>query len=541
MLRYFKRHLVLAIVALVISILAQLTTPLVAMMEQQMIDLVTAGDLAGFRQKLLWAGAIVIATALAYFLNALTQKKFMVRFEESLRNDIYDGVMRQSHVHFQEKDTAEQMNMVEARVSTIANNFTGPVFFLLSYGAMAVVVLWLLFRSSVLLGLVSIVCAIISMLPPLAFNKRLGKQLMGKLDKQAALTKALKEALNGHEAICAFGIFAPIRRRFSTTSREKADADYEIEVTISLLENASRVMQKFTWFVAFLLAGGMAIRGDITVGTMMLFITLFGNFCSCVIMYAQMLPILLGTAPTIKQVLAVIDGKETDFTGEKAPSYENELDVQDLSFRYTEDVSVLEDLNLTIRKNEKVALIGASGCGKSTLIRLLSGSYASYSGAICYDGTELRDLDIEKLRRIVTVIHQNTFLFNDSIRFNICLGEEFSQEALDKAVHMSGVDRFLPEVPGGLDGSCGENGANLSGGQKQRIALARALIRGVHFLILDEGVSAIDVVTANEIEQELLDRKELTLLTITHRIKDGLTEQYDRVLMMENGRLKERS
>ena len=106
---------------------------------------------------------------------------------------------------------------------------------------------------------------------------------------------------------------------------------------------------------------------------------------------------------------------------------------------------------------------------------------------------------------------------------------------------MSGVDRFLPEVPGGLDGSCGENGASLSGGQKQRIALARALIRGMHFLILDEGVSAIDVATANEIEQELLDRKELTLLTITHRLKDGLTEQYNRVLMMENGKLKERS
>ena len=92
-----------------------------------------------------------------------------------------------------------------------------------------------------------------------------------------------------------------------------------------------------------------------------------------------------------------------------------------------------------------------------------------------------------------------------------------------------------------MEGQCGENGSQLSGGQRQRIALARAMIRGVQFLILDEGVSAIDVATANEIEQELLDMQDLTLLTITHRIKDGLTSQYDRVLLLENGRLAEKA
>ena len=102
------------------------------------------------------------------------------------------------------------------------------------------------------------------------------------------------------------------------------------------------------------------------------------------------------------------------------------------------------------------------------------------------------------------------------------------------------MDRFLPAIAGGLDGSCGENGAHLSGGQRQRIALARALIRGVKVLILDEGVSAIDVAAANEIEGELLDMEELTLLTITHRIRDGLVERYDRVLEMESGMLRER-
>lgn len=537
MLRYFKRNFSLCIAALSISILNQLCMPIAALMEQQMIDLITAGDLTGFQKTLFLAGGVVFATALLYFLNALTQKKFQVRFEENLRNDLFDGVMRQSHFRFNQIDTSEQMNFIKTHASTISRNLTQPVFFLISYGVMSIAALGIMLQYSPLLTLVAIGCAVFSAIPPLFFNSKLSDQLMDKLGKDGELTFALKEALNGHETITAFSALPCMRKRFAISSHALSHADYMMQVTVSLLENVARVMQKITWFLAFLLAGGMAIAGQITIGTMMMFITLFGEFNSCVTLFAQTLPILLSTRTDIKKILAIIDEKETTFTGKKAPTFETEVEVNDLSFRYSNDVPVINHLDFTIRKNEKIALIGPSGCGKSTLIKLISGTYAGYNGTICFDGTELRELDIQKLHRLVTVIHQNTFIFNDSIRFNICLGESFPEETLQQALRISGVDRFLPTIPGGLDGVCGENGSQLSGGQKQRIALARALIRGIRVLILDDGVSAIDVETANEIEQELLENESLTLLTITHRIKDGLLKQYDRVLQMREGTL----
>lgn len=537
MLRYYQKNLFLLTAAMLISILTRLLVPVTALVEKQIIDLITAGNFAAFQRFLLIACVVVIASALLCLTDALTQKKFQARCEEALRNDFYDGVMRQSVVQFGGKDTSAQMSRIKSYASMIANNLTGPVLILIGYGVMAAVVLLTMLRYSPLIALISMACAVLSTVPPLFFNRKLGENLAEKLNKDAAMTFQLKESLNGHETVTAFGAVRCVRERFFRSSRDMANADYKTQVSIALMQNVAQVAQKITWFLAFLFAGSMAARGDITLGTMMMFITLFSEFNACVTLFAQTVPILIGTRPNIREALRIIDGKADASAGKKAPSFEKNIEVIGLSFRYADDIPVLEDLDLTIRKNEKIALIGASGSGKSTLVRLLSGYHATYSGEIRYDGVELRDMNPQALPRLVTVIHQNMFIFNDSIRFNICMGEPFSDEALHSALLLSGVNRFLADVPGGLDGACGENGSLLSGGQRQRIALARALIRGVRFLIMDEGVSAIDVETANEIEQELLRHQDLTLLTITHRIKDGLIGQYDRVLTMEGGKL----
>lgn len=378
------------------------------------------------------------------------------------------------------------------------------------------------------------------MILPLRFNKKLEKQIMNKVIKNAALNVQLKEALNGHEVISSFGVLSKLRVRFIKSNTDVAEAESRMSVALSELENVGQIMNRVAWFITFLIAGTMAAYRDISVGTLVMFISLFGYFSGSMTIYAQLLPLLLSNKENIKMMLGIIDDDSAEFAGTERVSLEDVIEVRDLSFRYKEEVPVLEHLNFIVRKNEKVALIGPSGCGKSTLIKLLTGNYANYLGGIRYDGTELHDIDIEKLKEFVTVIHQNTFIFNETVRFNICLGENFSEEALTRALRLSGVDCFLSSVEGGLDGGCGENGSHFSGGQRQRIALARALIRNVKVLILDEGVSAIDVATANEIEQELLDMKDLTLLTVTHRIKDGLIGQYDRIMMMKDGMIEER-
>ncbi len=180
-----------------------------------------------------------------------------------------------------------------------------------------------------------------------------------------------------------------------------------------------------------------------------------------------------------------------------------------------------------------------SGCGKSTLIKLIAGYYSDFKGNVLYDEDKLFSVDIDKITALSSVIHQNVYMFDESILDNICLHEDYSKEELQSALSDSGLLHFIEQVPNGLEYHVGENGNNLSGGQKQRIAVARALIRKKPLLILDEGTSAIDMQTAYDIESRLLAISDLTLLTITHNMSKDILELYDEIIFMADGKIIE--
>lgn len=168
----------------------------------------------------------------------------------------------------------------------------------------------------------------------------------------------------------------------------------------------------------------------------------------------------------------------------------------------------------------------------------MNGYYAEFEGNIFYDDVDIRELDIQKLNEMSAVIHQNVYMFDESVKNNICLHKQISQLKLQKALDMSGVSLFLSEEKT-LDTPVGENGNNLSGGQRQRIAVARALVQEKSILILDEGTSAVDMQTAYDIESQLLKISDLTVITITHSLNAELLGSYDQILFMEDGIIAE--
>lgn len=534
---YYKRNLLLVIFAVVISILSQIVMPVSAVLEQKLIDFIIQCNVTDFVNIL---GCVAVVTGLSvavYYIKAMVNSRLKAHITENLRNDLYESIMRRGVALFNSQDTAEYISILENDAETVADNYSTPIWSLIGAGFAAIVSMSIMFYYNVLLMFVAMIGSFLAFWLPIIITKKLRYKLVEKSQQEAEITINLKESFNGHNVVSEFGVFDTFKKKFTIENHKLSQIIYNFSMLVARLENSSVVMGKITKLITFSIAGVMAIKGHIIIGTVLLFVSLYEYFNSYVMLFSQCVPLLRSCKPIKDKLMNILSEADESSDGNELPSFENEIKVCGLSFAYKENQLVLKNLDFIIHKCEKIVMMGQSGCGKSTFIKLISGNYNEYQGNIFFDNMELRTLDKTQLHKIVTVINQNVYMFNDTIRNNICLGENFSEEKLDDAIKRSGVDRFIQNISGGIDGECGEGGCNLSGGQKQRIAIARALIRNVNFLILDEGVSAIDINNANMIEQELLDMPNLTLLTITHRIKDGLNEKYDRMVSMADGRI----
>ena len=193
----------------------------------------------------------------------------------------------------------------------------------------------------------------------------------------------------------------------------------------------------------------------------------------------------------------------------------------------------LKNINMQILENNITALIGPSGCGKSTLLRLLLGWLPDYGGSIRFDGKNAKEFTTEQLQQQMSYIAQDVFLFNTTIRDNITLGEDFTEEQIQKALQASALAGDMANMPAGLDTNVGEEGSNLSGGQRQRVAIARALIHDRSILLVDEGTSALDQKNAGIVEESLLANPELTLILVSHHLAAERQAQFDYVYRLK--------
>jgi ATP-binding cassette subfamily C protein len=245
-----------------------------------------------------------------------------------------------------------------------------------------------------------------------------------------------------------------------------------------------------------------------------------------------------GALTRINELLARAD--EPHYPGGTDPFKGQEtvgIDIRGLSFSYGEE-NILDELNLTIAPGEKVAIVGASGGGKSTLVQLLLGLYTAQSGVIRFGGASQQEIGLETVRENVAVVLQHPALFNDTVRANLSMGRERSDEACWQALEIAQLAPTIRAFPEGLDSIVGRSGVRLSGGQRQRLAIARMVLSDPKVVILDEATSALDTATEYSLHQALARfLKGRTTLIIAHRL--SAVKQADRVLVFDGGRIAE--
>ncbi len=291
-------------------------------------------------------------------------------------------------------------------------------------------------------------------------------------------------------------------------------------------------------FGIFLVGAYLALTGHgLSAGSVLVFVQLLNYVISPIGAIPQALAEINASKALIAKVADALESNIREEGQDSKTKLESGISIRDLSFGYEDEKPVLQDVNFTFDTGKSYAIVGASGSGKSTLMNLLMASHDGYTGSICYDDAELRKISSGILYEMISVVQQNVFIFNASIRDNITMFSDFPREEVDRAIELSGLSKLISERV--EDYLCGENGSGLSGGEKQRISIARSLLKKSQVLLVDEATAALDPLTAFQVSNAILNLSGLTRIVVTHALDETLLKRFDCVLTLKNGSIAE--
>ena len=408
------------------------------------------------------------------------------------------------------------------------------------FGAASLIAVML--YSSWKLAVVGVLVLTVAFLPVFLIRKKIKSVSNKNTVITGDITTTINETYSGNKVVTSYNLQERQRKNFI------ADINKSFNVSISLTKRVgwmSPLMYLIASFgIAFVLFYGTKLiySGQMTAGS-------FASFVTSLLLLYKPVKTLGNTMTTIQtifvamgRVFELFDYKPLITNKEytiKIPALSNNISFENVYFEYAENHPVLTNINLTVNKGETIAIVGNSGGGKSTLVNLLPRFYDVKSGAIKFDGIDIRDFNLSELRDNISFVFQDNFLFTGTIKENILLGKPgATEEELETSIEASHLIDVIKSLPDGLDTMLGERGLTLSGGQRQRVAIARAMIRNTPVVILDEATSALD----NESEavvQKALDNlmKNKTVFVIAHRL--STIKNADRIAVINDGKLVE--
>lgn len=456
---------------------------------------------------------------------AKSKAKFCMN--NAVRSDMVATLLRQNHNEIHSKQSGEYLSWFTNDVSQISglawDSFYG-IISVLAQVTTSIIALaqlhWSLLAASVLVALV-IVNA------PKLMGKRVKKLSEVCAQEQAQAMAKMKDLLAGLDVLSFFGR----TNRFVDGNREASiqmeQPKHKLTYVQGFINKGIDLISIVCQMAVNLTISLLSIYGVIVPSALMGGGNLCGTIYNGLAAIGQDVLSLHASKPYFEKITAHAD-EESPKNSTYTSALKDAVTVEHLSFQYGEK-PILQNANFRFEKGGKYALTGPSGCGKSTLLKLLLGWLPEYSGTIRFDGQNARDFSTEQLQQQMSYIEQDVFLFNTTIRDNITLGENFTDELIERAVRGSALDGDLANMPLGLDTPVGEDGSNLSGGQKQRVAIARALIHNRSILLVDEGTSALDQKNADIVERSLLENPDLTLILVSHHLSPERKAQFTKV------------
>lgn len=486
-------------------------------------------------------GFTIIQGVLLYlsaFLTAYAGGKLNLNVKEAL----YNKLLSLDPKYYDEQNSGRILMRFSSDADLACSGLLSNLKNLVTRVCSTLSLLCVLIYTSWQLSIIAIIILAITVAPLTTVRRLLKKIIAKNTDVISTINTKYNETYSGNRTILAYNLQDTQRNSFMMNLNE-------------IFKLSVKMVKRTAWispFMHFSVSIGISltiaygswliVQGTITAGD-------FVSFLAALLMMYTPLKAMGNTIVNIQQGFLAIEriydilDIEPDIQNSpealKITNFDHAIKFQNVNFSYREGIPVLHDFSLEIKKNESIALVGNSGGGKSTIVSLLPRFYDIQSGTITIDGNNIKNIEIGALRSQITIVFQDNFLFNGTIRDNILLGKaNATEEEIRKAIKAAYLDEFIAELENGLDTPIGERGNLLSGGQKQRVAIARAFLRNSPILILDEATSALDnkseAIVQKAIENLMANK---TVIIIAHRL--STIKNVDKIAFIQEGSLAE--
>lgn len=490
---------------------------------------------------LVWIGIITIIKAMLGYGKEFLYDVLSSWVHQDIKNDLFAHIQTLEFEYFDNMNTGELMS----RIGEDAENIWQTI----GYGMRLFIenIIYFVISTIILFVLnykLALACFIVMI--PIGFigiklENKFGETYSKISDQTAEINTIAQEDIAGIKLVKAFSRekyeinkFLKMNKVYYDLNMEQAKIIGDYFPPIEFLTNIALV-------IMIVLGGFLVMDGEVSIGILVAFNGYIWNLIWPMRMLGELTDLLSRTVSSANKIFAIMDKEPSIKTKENFKDVKNikgNIKFEGVNFKY-DDKLVLKNINLDIEAGSTVAIMGATGAGKSSLINLIGRYYDTCKGSIKIDGIDIKEYNLEFLRKNMAIVPQETFLFSETILNNIKFSNEnASFEEIKEASKLACANEFIEGLELGYNTEIGERGIGLSGGQKQRIAIARSLVRKAKILILDDSTSALDMETEHELLKNLSNRKhESTTFIIAHRI--SAVKNADLIIYLEDGQIKE--